>query len=110
MTKFDARRVGSIRRKAVVEALCSPERHLLEKRAYHPTPRADRAPDAVVLIDHGIRSTADRSEERRVGNECVGTCRSRGSPSQSKKQRTYMTAILITHTYYISYYQPISHS
>src|SRR3546814_150105 len=67
MTKFDARRVGSIRRKAVVEALCSPERHLLEKRAYHPTPRADRAPDAVVLIAHGIRSTADWA--RRVGIE-----------------------------------------
>src|SRR3546814_17686966 len=26
------------------------------------------------------RSTADRSEERRVGKECVSTCRSRWSP------------------------------
>src|SRR3546814_20068305 len=29
---------------------------------------------------------ADRSEERRVGKECVSTCRSRGSPYTSKKK------------------------
>src|SRR3546814_17963703 len=29
----------------------------------------------------------DRSEERRVGQECVGTCRSRVSPYNSKKQK-----------------------
>src|SRR3546814_16747305 len=28
-----------------------------------------------------------RSEERRVGKECVRTCRSRGSPYQYKKKR-----------------------
>src|SRR3546814_19444117 len=28
---------------------------------------------------------ADRSEARRVGKECVSTCRSRGSPSNLKK-------------------------
>src|SRR3546814_17980396 len=28
----------------------------------------------------------DRSEERRVGKECVSTCRSRWSPYHSKKQ------------------------
>src|SRR3546814_20680030 len=28
-----------------------------------------------------------RSEERRVGNECVSTCRSRWSPDHSKKKR-----------------------
>src|SRR3546814_19118276 len=30
--------------------------------------------------------TADRSEERRVGKECVRTCRSRWSPSHLKKK------------------------
>src|SRR3546814_15644832 len=30
----------------------------------------------------------DRSEERRVGKECVSTCRSRWSPYHSKKQNT----------------------
>src|SRR3546814_18624677 len=29
-----------------------------------------------------------RSEERRVGKECVSTCRSRGSPYHSKKKYT----------------------
>src|SRR3546814_13581760 len=28
----------------------------------------------------------ERSEERRVGNECVSTCRSRWSPDNKKKQ------------------------
>src|SRR3546814_15039012 len=30
-----------------------------------------------------------RSEERRVGKECVSTCRSRWSPDHSQKQRTH---------------------
>src|SRR3546814_17959764 len=35
-------------------------------------------------------AAADRSEERRVGKECVSTCRSRWSPCHSKKkQQTY---------------------
>src|SRR3546814_20269154 len=38
----------------------------------------DRAGSAINLL-------ADRSEERRVGKECVSTCRSRWSPSHSKK-------------------------
>src|SRR3546814_14386418 len=32
------------------------------------------------------RRALDRSEERRVWNECVGTCSSRGSPSNSRKK------------------------
>src|SRR3546814_12387115 len=30
-----------------------------------------------------------RSEERRVGKECVSTCRSRWSPSHEKKKKKY---------------------
>src|SRR3546814_13924764 len=33
----------------------------------------------------GARHAVGRSEERRVGKECVSTCRSRWSPSHSKK-------------------------
>src|SRR3546814_16331892 len=36
-----------------------------------------------VRVEHTVASTrliADRSEERRVGKECVSTCRSRWSP------------------------------
>src|SRR3546814_11773693 len=37
---------------------------------------------------------SDRSEERRVGKECVSTCSSRGSPSHSKKKiKTNVTHI-----------------
>src|SRR3546814_17238488 len=34
-----------------------------------------------------------RSEERRVGKECVRTCRSRWSPYHEKKNNTYLTII-----------------
>src|SRR3546814_12656763 len=37
--------------------------------------------------DHGI-DVGLRSEERRVGKECVSTCRFRWSPYHSKKQTT----------------------
>src|SRR3546814_9123129 len=52
--------------------------------------RADSVPGAQVLIDPNSHSVAPelshqgtrggRSEERRVGKECVSTCRSRWSP------------------------------
>src|SRR3546814_14181488 len=64
-----------------------------------------RLPDHVglrrLLLRHGQRARLDlhstghlrvpRSEERRVGNECVSTCRSRWSPYHSKKQKLYST-------------------
>src|SRR3546814_19826081 len=34
--------------------------------------------------------TSARSEERRVGNECVRTCRSRWSPDQYKRKNRYL--------------------
>src|SRR3546814_12441096 len=37
--------------------------------------------------DPAIAGDCIRSEERRVGKECVGTCRSRGSRSHSKKKK-----------------------
>src|SRR3546814_13635547 len=51
-----------------------------------PLRRLDRlgAPDSAALA--GLAGGAARSEERRVGKECVRTCRSRGSPSQYKKK------------------------
>src|SRR3546814_14229022 len=35
-----------------------------------------------------VDALAERSEERRVGTECVSTCRSRWSPAHSKKKDT----------------------
>src|SRR3546814_14743727 len=36
--------------------------------------------EVIVADDGSTDGTAARSEERRVGKECVSTCRSRGSP------------------------------
>src|SRR3546814_18939920 len=49
--------------------------------------------DPVALAVHGgdltqPRSLVTRSEERRVGKECVSTCRSRWSPYLQKKNNT----------------------
>src|SRR3546814_13810066 len=43
------------------------------------------------LVDHIGAGIAHRSEERRVGKECVSTCRSRWSPYHSKKKQQKMT-------------------
>src|SRR3546814_12157677 len=44
---------------------------------------------AYITRNHGylIYDTLFRSEERRVGKECVSTCRSRWSPDHSKKNK-----------------------
>src|SRR3546814_19398413 len=47
--------------------------------------RLQRAADRA-LCRRGRRRTEGRSEERRVGKECVSTCRSRWSPYHSKKK------------------------
>src|SRR3546814_19445506 len=51
------------------------DRHLV------PGGGLDRRPHVVAVAGN------DRSEERRVGKECVSTCRSRWSPYHEKKQR-----------------------
>src|SRR3546814_16199882 len=47
-----------------------------------------RGTDPPLLTTRWPQSPALRSEERRVGKECVSTCRSRLSPYHSKKQKT----------------------
>src|SRR3546814_12008637 len=54
-------------------------------------------------LEIGYNVTPDvkisRSEERRVGKECVSTCRARLSPSHYKKQKEYtLTTDKPTHT------------
>src|SRR3546814_15912979 len=41
---------------------------------------------------HQSSASVSRSEERRVGKECVSTCRSRWSPYHSKKKRKMSTS------------------
>src|SRR3546814_20885048 len=40
-----------------------------------------------------VERVQPRSEERRVGNECVSTCRSRWSPYHAKKKNNYNLTI-----------------
>src|SRR3546814_16199854 len=52
--------------------------------------RGQRVRDQAELAAHGMASLvqgAARSEERRVGKECVSTCRSRWSPYPYKKKK-----------------------
>src|SRR3546814_15155315 len=54
-----------------------------------PPPLPDR-PDTIMPTPVRTRrrlASLDRSEERRVGKECFGTCRSRWSPYHSKKKK-----------------------
>src|SRR3546814_11404697 len=48
-----------------------------------PSGHGHHGPTSFVL---GIIAVETRSEERRVGKECVSTCRSRWSPYHSKKK------------------------
>src|SRR3546814_13205948 len=62
----------------------SPMSHDIAK-ANTPSPAASNS--------HGSQSAApgmtDRSEERRVGKECVSTCRSRWSPYHSQQKKKH---------------------
>src|SRR3546814_11523164 len=40
-----------------------------------------------ILSQQGSKATRQRSEERRVGKECVSTCRARWSPYHKKKKK-----------------------
>src|SRR3546814_20344956 len=51
-----------------------PKERFHERDAASPLPRAYQWADGSAYVNH-------RSEERRVGKECVSTCRSRVSPS-----------------------------
>src|SRR3546814_151598 len=66
---------------------------VLQVRWSDRLPEQDQVSFAVILfsglIVHGL--FAERSEERRVGKECVSTCRSRWSPCHSKKTHHYTT-------------------
>src|SRR3546814_15617640 len=45
--------------------------------------------DDEIARQSDLEATTHRSEERRVGKECVSTCRSRWSPDNSKKKIKY---------------------
>src|SRR3546814_17770920 len=51
--------------------------------------------DAANLVGVAAHRLAGRSEERRVGKECVRTCRSRWWPYHSKKKHQYKMSMTI---------------
>src|SRR3546814_12337775 len=55
--------------------------------------RRDAFRDLIVAEDQRIRS-----EERRVGKECVSTCRSRWSPYHSKKKKDCKLSTRVRYT------------
>src|SRR3546814_5859306 len=55
-----------------------------DRRGRGQAPRA--AGTAAVMEARSMTTTSRRSEERRVGKECVSTCRSLWSPYHSKKK------------------------
>src|SRR3546814_20135959 len=76
--------------------------HLLEQPGVEPALRRGMARDgaanvlrsedlAQYLVALPDRPRLRRSEERRVGKECVSTCRSRWSPYHSKKKHKNST-------------------
>src|SRR3546814_14577081 len=54
-----------------------------------PAVSAEDAATECRLTETRKHKNSARSEERRVGKECVSTCRSRWSPYHSKKQKVY---------------------
>src|SRR3546814_17182065 len=71
-----------------------------EGRRQHHQAADDPYPSTQRALGEPIRDEAarqQRSEERRVGNECVRTCRSRWSPyHEKKKQYHYIKQLLNT--------------
>src|SRR3546814_19138266 len=53
--------------------------------------------EAVGALDRPAGILRDRSEERRVGQECVSTCRSRWAPSHSKTKHKQKSIYTTTH-------------
>src|SRR3546814_15915262 len=72
----------------------------IETRGDRADPRDIAAIEAGDLVAGLVRGAGVvRSEERRVGKECVSTCRSRGSPSPYKNKSTNRSESLhLSHT------------
>src|SRR3546814_13428580 len=58
------------------------------ERVWIDVPQRDRAAFGDDPLRDGLAAARGRSEERRVGKECVSTCRSRWSPDPYKKTPT----------------------
>src|SRR3546814_19364865 len=73
-------------------ARIAPERHSRRTRATRPI--RSRGPVTGPAVDQSLTCPRKRSEERRVGNKCVRTCRSRWSQYHYKKNETGTSTLL----------------
>src|SRR3546814_3383498 len=73
---------GSLVQPAVTQRLLSGLEHMRNDFVSldRPDPLTDRETEILRLMASGFSNKEIRSEERRVGKECVSTCRSRWSP------------------------------
>src|SRR3546814_17242832 len=71
--------------------------HCLDCRKHHGAlfHAAAIFPEDAVTIEGETCEYAARSEERRVGKECVSTCRSRWSPYHYKKKQTMQDVVTL---------------
>src|SRR3546814_14949914 len=63
---------------SIVAIECQPSRIEMRMRTGYVDKQARSLDEALAMLQEA--KTAGRSEERRVGKECVSTCRSRWSP------------------------------
>src|SRR3546814_5010379 len=81
--------------------VCSSDLGIGARRAGHlPQRRLDPARNPLHLAEVGaehLDADRRRSEERRVGKECVSTCRSRWSPYNEKKNTITITYAVHNH-------------
>src|SRR3546814_16847824 len=80
LRRFARKRSISVRQSRKRQHNCQPISRELSMLAWKRGPAA-----SPMAFD--IFSTSGRSEERRVGNECVSTCRYRGSPYRYKTKK-----------------------
>src|SRR3546814_15096486 len=89
-------RAGEPNVNVILETLTDGGRNLAMAQRY--LPEIVDGDKRILLIDGEPVDycLARRSEERRVGKECVSTCRSRWSPYHSKKKTNTITGNLTT--------------
>src|SRR3546814_19502091 len=79
--------------------VCSSDLHAALPRQKHAAghyPGRNRLSGTYLTAAHQPGAAYTRSEERRVGKECVSTCRSRWSPYHEKKKANRKTRQKLT--------------
>src|SRR3546814_13936269 len=82
---------GPVDRKMIINALNSGAYVFMADFEDASTPSWENMIDGQFNLRDDNKGSIDRSEERRVGKECVSTCRSRWEQNPSKKKRKTLT-------------------